>query len=367
VRDLLLGRESPDIDVAVESRASEFGAMVARELGGRFVFHRRFLTGTVRLPDGHIDIAQARTETYARPGNLPDVSPAGIEPDLLRRDFAINAIALELTPGSLGRLVDPLHGRRDLRQRRVRVLHEQSFADDPTRVFRCIRFAVRFGFAVEPRTLALLREAVRCRTPALLTPERLLGELRLICAESLVLPMVEAVCHERVLESALDWQRPRGFFGDLAKLVRGRATPDLLFIWLLGKLPLTDRFPITTAERDAAATLRRAATITALLRRARKPSAVHRALHALPEPAVRVMALLAAGPARRRINGYLNEYRHVRPRVSGRELRALGIRPGPLYAQLLNRLLCARLDGTIRTMADELAFCRRLARKAGVV
>ena len=204
VRDLILRRASPDLDIAVEDKPHEFGAVVAKEFGGRFVFHSRFLSGTIlspltsRLsPLAHIDITQTRAETYERPAVLPAVRPASIVGDLGRRDFTINSMALELTPGSFGTFIDPFDGRADVTQRRVRVLHARSFIDDPTRIFRCIRFATRLGFVIEQQTLELLRSAIEQRRPAFLTPERILYELRLICAEPLVLPMVQALIRAR--------------------------------------------------------------------------------------------------------------------------------------------------------------------------
>ncbi len=359
---MLLGRPSPDIDVAVESQPAEFGKALASELGGHFVFHKRFLTGTVRLACRHIDISQTRTETYPRPAVLPVVRPASIEEDLRRRDFTINAIAFELTPESFGRLIDPQQGQADISRRQVRVLHDRSFIDDPTRIFRAIRFAVRLNFAIELKTLELLRQSVKAGYPGRLTPERILYELRLVCAEPLVLPMFEAIIHEHVLESAMNWQRPRGFLLELQKLVRNGVKPNSLFLWLLGTLPVNERFPITKEEREAAAAMRYRRQVTRQLSRVCRASAVYRLLRPLPEATVHILGALAGGRAREHIANYLGRYKDTKPFVTGADLRALGLRPGPAYQRLLNRLLYARLDGTIRTMADELAWLRRVAR-----
>lgn len=364
VRDILLGHESPDIDLAVESRCREFGRNLACDLGGRFVYHGRFLSGTIQLAAGrHIDVNQTRTERYQRPAALPVVKPAPIEDDLGRRDFTINAIALALSPCDFGRFLDPYDGRADVARRTVRVLHDRSFIDDPTRIFRCIRFAVRYGFAVEPHTLDLMRAAINDGFPRLLTPERILYELRLICAESKSLAIMEAVIRERLLWSALNWTPRRGFLKALARLVQGRAGPGLLFIYLLSALPVTDRFPIAREERAAAQALGHAAGIGARLARVERPSAVYRALRPLPEPALHILSLIAPGATAARIKRYLSEWKDVHPEVGGAELRALGLRPGPLYRELLDKLLFARLDGRIRSMSEELTLCRRLARR----
>jgi tRNA nucleotidyltransferase (CCA-adding enzyme) len=363
VRDLLLGRESPDIDLAVESRVSEFGAELARRLGGRLTLHSRFATGTVHLTGGrHVDIAGTRTESYAGPAALPKVQPARIEDDLVRRDFTINAIALEVTAGRFSRFVDPHSGRSDIARRVIRVLHARSFEDDPTRIFRCIRFAVRLGFGIEPETLSLMRAAVHSRAPALLSPERVLNEIRLICAEPLVLAMAEAVVREGVLRSALDWRPPARFLPQLARLAGAAASPWLLYVFWLSTLELTDRFPVTTDERASAAVIRHRVELRGRLRAAKRPSAVWQALAGVPEPALVVLALVEPSPVAAKVRRYLETYRHVSPALTGRDLRGLGVPAGPRIGRLLERLRSARLDGRIAEMSDEVRLVRRAVR-----
>jgi tRNA nucleotidyltransferase (CCA-adding enzyme) len=388
VRDLILGCSSPDLDVAVEDRSREFGAAVAKEFDGRFVYHSRFLTGTVLFEKSqitshksqtpalaHIDITQTRAETYERPAVLPAVRPASIVGDLGRRDFTINSMALELTPGSFGAFIDPFDGRVDVTQRRVRVLHARSFIDDPTRIFRCVRFATRLGFEIEQQTHELMRAAVEQRLTAFLTPERILYELRLICAEPMVLPMVEALIHEQVLKAAWRWTPPRGFVAGMAKLVRrakslgtvhkgtvpGFRAADLLFIYLLSVLPVTDRFPIRKEERDAAEAVAGFAKLRDKLKRKLKPSQIVQTLRSVPEPALRILAVLESRAASASIRAFLDSYSTVRIAATGADLRAAGLRPGPVYGEILDKLLFARLDGKIRTVADEHELLHRLA------
>ena len=155
VRDLLRGGEPPDLDLVVEGDA----AAIAERLGGRVVAHDRFGTSTVRL-DGHTyDFARARTETYARPGALPDVAPASLAADLQRRDFTVNALAIALGGPHPGELSAVRGALEDLDAERLRVLHERSFIDDPTRLLRMSRYLARLGFSVEPHTRALAEQA----------------------------------------------------------------------------------------------------------------------------------------------------------------------------------------------------------------
>jgi len=385
VRDLILGRPSPDLDVAVEVGTREFGAAVAKEFGGRFVFHSRFLTGTVLFDRpsvagpssltprptslSHIDITQTRAETYERPAVLPAVRPASIVGDLGRRDFTINAMAMETTPGSFGTFIDPFDGRDDIARRRVRVLHARSFIDDPTRIFRCIRFATRLGFTIEPRTRELMRSAVKERLPAFLTPERVLYELRLICAEPAVVPIVRTLVREEVLKAAWRWTPPSGFLRSFARLASAPPLSlphsSLLFVYWISALPVTDRFPIRKEERDAAEAVAGFGKVRPKLKHKLKPSAAYKALHSLPEQALQILAVLEAKAVSTNIRAFLESYRKVRIATTGADLRGAGLEPGPAYRKILDELLFARLDGRIRTVTEERKLLARLIRRLG--
>ena len=156
VRDLLLGRESADFDLVVEGDALEIVKALAEDQGGEAVVHPRFGTATYRRGELAFDLATSRTEEYSRPGVLPDVRPGPIEEDLKRRDFTVNAMAIRLSPPNAGRLLDRFGGRADLNKGLVRVLHEGSFVDDPTRIMRAIRYEQRLGFQIETTTLSLI-------------------------------------------------------------------------------------------------------------------------------------------------------------------------------------------------------------------
>ena len=161
VRDLWLGRRCDDLDLVVEGDAAALARELASRLRGRLRLHSRFLTATVeRAHAKNIDLGTARRETYPRPAALPHVEVGDLEQDLLRRDFTINAMAVRLDPERFGELIDPAGGLADLRAARIRVLHDRSFIDDPTRGFRALRFAVRLGFHLSKRTARLLAHAV---------------------------------------------------------------------------------------------------------------------------------------------------------------------------------------------------------------
>ena len=152
VRDLRLNRTSVDADVAVEGDAASVACEFAARVGGEVVRHPAFLTATVKSDYWVLDLATARSEVYPRPGALPRVRPASIEEDLLRRDFSINAMAIRLNGPRTGELIDPSGGVRDLKGGVIRVLHENSFKDDPTRILRAARYETRFRYILEPHT-----------------------------------------------------------------------------------------------------------------------------------------------------------------------------------------------------------------------
>jgi tRNA nucleotidyltransferase/poly(A) polymerase len=183
VRDLLLGIISRDIDIAVEGDAIACAHHLAASMDGAVTKTSRFGTAVLMAGGTRIDLAMARTERYSRPGALPDVSPGTLAEDLWRRDFTVNAIAVELSPDSAGRLLDPTGGRTDLAARAINVLHPASFRDDPTRMLRAVRLAHRLGFSLAAATAELLRAAVRERCWLTVGAYRLGQEIRLLFQE----------------------------------------------------------------------------------------------------------------------------------------------------------------------------------------
>lgn len=183
VRDLLLGIISQDIDIVVEGDAIACARLLAVRLDGAVAKTSRFGTAVLMVGGQRIDLAMARTERYPRPGALPEVSPGTLEDDLWRRDFTINAMAVEISPGAFGALLDPTGGGRDLAARVIRILHAASFRDDPTRLLRALRLAHRLGFTLEGTTAEAFAAAVRGRYWPTVGAHRLSRELRLIFAE----------------------------------------------------------------------------------------------------------------------------------------------------------------------------------------
>lgn len=184
VRDLHRGVDNNDIDIVIEGDGIRFAQVFARRYDARLKSYQRFGTATITFPTGFkVDVATARLEIYDRPAALPRVRPGRIEDDMRRRDFTVNAMAIALSPSSFGKIMDPFGGRADIAQRKIRILHDRSFIDDPTRIFRAVRFEARLGFRLETSTEARILDAVASGVLDRLEDYRLAAEMELILKE----------------------------------------------------------------------------------------------------------------------------------------------------------------------------------------
>ena len=344
VRDLLLGRRPRELDVVVEG---DVGPLAAR-LGAAadHVAHDRFGTATVRCGDCRWDLAAAREETYERPGALPDVRGAGIAQDLLRRDVTVNALALDLSSGTLHAVE---HAHDDLRAGRLRVLHDASFSDDPTRLWRLARYAARLGFELEPHTAALAEQAIGGGALATVSGARIGNELRLALAE----PDPVAALESAVALGIAPWLAPDRALAEraLELLPAGEGRRDLLVLAASLASPdgddaLLADLQFTAPER---AIVRACLTTPALDDAPRAPSQLARALRGVPVEAVALAgARGAAQPARR----WLDELRHVGLQITGTDLLAAGLAEGPDIGRRLQAVLDLRLDGALADGRD---------------
>ncbi len=334
VRDLLLGRQPRELDVVVDG---EIDALADR-LGADTVAHERFGTATVRGGDCRWDLAAARAETYAQPGALPDVCAAGVEQDLLRRDVTINAFALDLASGELHSVP---HAEDDLRAGRVRVLHDASFVDDPTRLWRVARYAARLGFEIEEHTARLAAEAVRGGAQDTVSGVRIGNELRLALAEPDPVAALAAAVEIGVAPGLLPDRALIERAIELLPAGEGRADLLVLAASLAAPADGLAELEFSSAER---AIVRAACAAPALDDAPRTPSELARELRGLPVEAVALAgARGAADPARR----WLDDLRHVRLQISGEDLRAAGVAEGPELGRRLEAVLEMRLDGAL--------------------
>ena len=368
VRDLLLGADGLDLDVVVEGDARKAARGLAADLGGTVKTHDRFLTATVSVGAVRADFATARRERYARPGALPTVKAADLDADLVRRDFTVNAMAASLDPEGFGEVIDPHGGRADLDAGLIRVLHERSFVDDATRILRACRYAARFGFNLEAETERLAREAAgRFRA---ISGSRVRHELERTLEErgpGAAFALAEEVGALEAIQpgfglgpatiSALD--EANG--GALGFAILGTALPEETAAALAKRLavPVNVRRAMTDAARLTAG-------LDTLAGPGLKNSEVHAALSSYVQEAVVACRLTASdGIMAERIDDFTRRLADVRPMLSGDDLIALGVEPGPRIGRLLAELLRARLDGEVETREDEVEAVRAAGQDKG--
>jgi tRNA nucleotidyltransferase (CCA-adding enzyme) len=362
VRDLLCGGEPAELDLVVEG---DPGPLTAR-LGGAARLHDRFGTSTVWLQGFRYDVARSRRETYARPGALPDVTPASLAEDLRRRDFTVNAIAIALNGPQPGRLSAAPSAFADLDARVLRVLHDRSLIDDPTRMLRLGRYAARLGFEVEADTAKLVRAAIRGHALGTVSGSRVGTELRLLAREHD--PIAALLClRELGLDRELDVDfglEDAGLAERALGLLPEDGRRDRLALALASlRVPgarlssLLERLAFEAGDRDAifaAATNARA--VARALGRAQQPSEIAAAVAgAAPE----LVALAGAlGPAQQ-AREWLERLRHIRLEINGSDLLSAGMPEGPAVGAALRAALLAKLDGHACGRDRELAEALR--------
>lgn len=350
VRDALLGHPSYDLDLVVEGDVPAFAERLAGRLGGRVQTHPAFGTAEILYEGGEIDVATARAETYPEPAALPQVRPATLDDDLARRDFTINAIAASLRREDFGRLVDPHHGRADLAARTIRVLHGKSFVDDPTRIFRAIRYENRLGFRMDPETERLAREGMA--GVSRLSNERVREELVALLSE-------ESIPHTlaRLAELA-------GTNADVALVER----LDALRLELDPGAPLW-RLRLTAIVRDHPSlvdrlALRRedqravedAVALAPQLEGATDPVEIARIAGRSPEAALLALAERDSAELR----DWFTRLRNIRLDISGADLAELGLPESPRVGEVLEELRRRKLRGELDGRESELAAAREL-------
>ena len=372
VRDLLRGDAPVDLDLVADRDLAELIAELSSSGGVPARVHDRFGTATIELDAGRFDLARARRERYPHPGALPEVEPAPIEEDLRRRDFTVNALALGLGGARRGELVAVPGALDDLGAGILRVLHDESFRDDPTRLLRLARYAGRLGFGPDEHTAELAYTAIgegaletvsgaRLGTELRLMageadPQRGLEELRRLGVDEALIPGLTAPDRE-VLGRALELLPGDG---DRTALVLAVAALGVASARLAHSL---DALAFAAGPRDAIlAAVTRAPTVAEQLAAARRPSQIAAAAAGVPVEAVALAGALGDAEARAAAQRWLGELRDVGLAIDGNDLVAAGVTPGPAIGAGLRAALSARLDGRARDRDEQLAEALRAAR-----
>ncbi len=383
VRDLFLYRQNEDIDIVIEGDGIEFAKQFARLYGARLHTHAKFGTAVIIFTDKFkIDVATARMEYYKFPAALPTVEMSSIKLDLFRRDFTINTLAIRLNPDNFGTLIDFFAAQKDLKEKTIRVLHNLSFVEDPTRVFRAIRFEQRFGFSIGKLTAGLIDNAIKMDFFKRLGGHRVFSELRQILKEenpAATIVRLQDCNLLKVIHPSIDANKNlETSFKSVKKVL---AWYDLLFMeepyikWPVYFMALTrhcdkktvqkicSRFELAPRLKTVFCRLRFEAdrSIYSLERKLpKKNSTIYNRLTGLKiELLLYMMAMTLKEPVKRAISRYCTKLRFVALSLSGGDLKQLGLKPGPVFRQVLDATRDAKLNGKIETWQDEYTFARR--------
>jgi len=372
VRDILLKRPAVDIDIMIEGEAIDLAQAIANHAGAKLTIHRAFGTASFDLEGYRIDLSTCRGESYDHPGALPRVRPGDICDDLLRRDFSINAMAVCINSMDFGLLTDLYGGRADLEGGVIRVMHDISFEDDATRIMRAVRYEQRLGFKLERKTSLLLRRDAGMLDT--ISSDRLKHEVLLWLAEPQPGKIIRragqlGILHK--LHPSLKWDRPmQTAFRHALKAGEGAANTHLYFCLMAYQLDedalyeLLQRLNLLGSKYDLLSHQSMAVKdrLPRLDRSSIKNSEIFSLLKDVEAPAVQVNRLYAETPAvLRNLRLYLEKLARVKTSVTGSSLTQWGVKQGPLVGTILNKLLEAKLDGRVKTRAEEERLARRLA------
>jgi len=392
VRDLILRDENYDIDVVIEGDGITFAEEMAKRFNVKIRPHKEFATAKILYPDGFkVDIASARLEYYKAPAALPVVEHSSLKLDLHRRDFTINTLAISLNKNTFGELIDFFGAQRDIKEKTIRVLHSLSFVEDPTRVFRAIRFELRFGFKIGKHTLDLIKNAVKLNFLAKIRGKRIWTELALILEEEApekILKRLNDLDLLRFVSPSLTSNREKeklftqmqAVFKWHEFLYQGKAVSKLQY-YMLGLLDhmknedvaefckgmeMSERVRRTVIEnterlRDAMAKLSMGISVI-------KKSETYRTLEPLSREAkLFIMAKTKSEEIKKAISGYITSRDSCKPLTTGEDLKKLGIQEGPIYKEVLEKLKDAKIDMSLKTKEEETHFVEIYLMEKGII
>nr|WP_281357848.1 CBS domain-containing protein [Desulfobacter latus] len=385
VRDLMLERPIEDVDVVVEGDGIVFARYFSSIHHCRFHQHRKFNTAVIIFEDGFkVDVASARLEYYATPAALPVVENSSIKMDLARRDFTINTLAISLNAESFGTLIDYFGGVRDIKDKIIRIIHNLSFIEDPTRIFRAIKFSNRFGFRIGKVTANLIKNALNVGAVKHLSGLRVLSELKQIFSEDNPLPAVQTMADygiDKVIHHDLKLTDTTcALFRSVGKTL---AWHDLLYsddvyprwsvyfmAWLHGysftvSTQIADRLMFPIKEKELLLEQRIKAAQQIRLIEKKHPVSNQQMyrwlIHFKTECLLFMLALTKKESVRKAISHFYTHQRKTQPLIGGKDLKSLGITPGPVYSTILNKIIDEKLDGKLNTMEEEIKFAKEYA------
>jgi tRNA nucleotidyltransferase (CCA-adding enzyme) len=348
VRDSTLGRESVDFDIVVEGDGVKIARQLNSKLKGKLTSHAEFGTASICINTHRVDLASARAEKYTSPARLPHVYPSTIVEDLNRRDFTINAIAMSISKENFGEIFDPFEGLSDIKKKLIRILHKQSFMDDPTRIFRALRYKNRFGFKMEDDTERLMQEAIRKGMVDRLSGQRVLNELQLIFAEDTYPDTIEDLAYYGVFNLKRN---------DLRLMP---SSSDHAFHFMLSKLA-KNSLPLKKDTQKIVDDFRNLPKVIAKLNKASAHSTIFGILSPLSSEAIEAISLIK--PELSEKTKTYQSLRKVRPFVTGKDLRKYGFKPNRQYDRILTKIFTMQLDKKITNRKQALTYLRTAKKK----
>jgi len=348
VRDSTLGRESIDIDVVVEGDGIAAARKLNTKLKGKLMTHLAFGTASISINSYRVDLASARTEKYPSPAHLPHVFPSTIVEDLNRRDFTINAIAMSISKENFGEIFDPFDGLSDIKRKLIRILHRSSFIDDPTRIFRALRYKNRFGFKLEEDTERLLRDAVKEGMVKKLSGQRILNELNLVFAEDTYPATVNDLCLYEV------------FAVKRSDLKLMPASNNHALYFLLSRLP-KNSLPLSRDAKRIVDDFRNIVEVIAKLNKISKKSVLYNFLSPITKEVTETIAQVK--PELGDKIKTFNDLKRVDPFITGKDLKKYGFRVDKQYTKMLQKILTLQLDKKLASRREAIKHLKTLRRR----
>ncbi len=345
VRDTTLGIKPIDIDIVVEGNAIKAAKALNLKLKGKLCIYKEFGTASIITKAERIDLASARVEKYPSPAKLPHVYPSTIIEDLNRRDFTTNAMAMSISKEDFGEIFDPFNGLEDIKKGLIRVLHKNSFNDDPTRIFRALRYKNRFGFKIEKKTKILIKEAIDKKMIKQLTGQRILNEIRLIFTEKK---------YQETIKDLSDLIIFKIKKKDLELLPL--LGPNRIYLYL-SKLD-TNEFPLKTEERKIMQDLNKAGSIISRLEKTSKNSIIYDILYPISDQVINIIPLIRP-ELKKKINIY-SRLKKIKPFIKGNDLKNLKVKQGRKFKILLKKMLDLQLDKKINSRKDALQYLKNI-------
>jgi len=374
VRDMFLKRKTLDIDIVVEGNGTEFARRLAYSFHGSYKKFDRFKTAKIFLKNRRIDVASARTEIYAKPAALPKVDFTNLKKDLFRRDFTINAMAVCINREKFGEFIDYFEGYKDLQLRVLRPLHNKSFIDDPTRILRLVRFETRFNFKIEHNTLLLLKKILKNDIFDIVPGERLRNEILILLNEEEPLKAMLRLQQLNILKKL-----NKNFWIDssviklykklkIVKFVKDENSGIIMrfmvftsnlgikaIAQLLNRLKFSNDWKkiVLDAKQNSARILK------GLNARKVKDSKIYDLLKRYMTETLLYFALIAdSKKAHDRIEHYIHVLKNAKIAISGKDLKDLGIKEGPEYRRILDKIMSAKIDGTAKNKAEQILLIK---------